>query len=316
MTNRFAHLGGLAATVLAAASATQAEVKINENFSVAGYAAGSYQALDKADVDKFDIDAAKISFLANYAPVTGTASVYYTPGDDDVTLLDIFATYDFGNGHSVTGGKFLSYLGFEAFDIPNMYQITYANGDFLGAIPGYHSGVKYNYTSGVFSAGAAVLDSVYGGLKGDGELGESAGYEGFVSYTGVPGLTLWAGFAYQGDNPQESAEETTTFNFWASYQVSKEVLVAAEYTTKDSYSTDGSNWLLFLNYASSDKFTTTFRVSGEDIDHGPSFLKYTVAPSYAVTDNLVIRAEISLYDYDDYEFSSDTFYGVQGIFKF
>ena len=49
---------------------------------------------------------------------------------------------DVGGGTSVTAGKFLSYLGYEAFDIPNMTQVSYANGDFLGAIPGYHTGVR------------------------------------------------------------------------------------------------------------------------------------------------------------------------------
>lgn len=320
MTIRLAQLGGMAASILAISASAYADVKLNENFSVAGYAAGSYRNYDKADSETLDIDAAKVSFLTNFAPVTGVASVYYRPGSDDTTLLDVYATYDMGNGHSITGGKFLSWLGFEAFDIPNMYQITYANGDFLAPIPGYHSGVKYNYTSSAWSAGAAFVDAVYGNtaFKADGEIGDNKGYEAFVSYTGVPGLTLWGGVAYQteGADRMGSAQEVFTIDFWASYQINKQVLVAAEYVTKDSYTADGYNWLTFLNYSIDDKFSTAFRISGEEIDNGPSFTKFTVAPAYAVTANLTVRAEVSFYDYKDYGLDKETFIGVQGVFKF
>jgi Putative beta-barrel porin-2, OmpL-like. bbp2 len=320
MTNRVSQLGSLTASLLALAATASADVKLNDNFSVAGYGAGSYRYLDKADWDKFDIDAAKVSFLTTFNPVSGVVSAYYRTDTDDVTLLDIYATYDFGNGSTVTAGKFLSWLGFEAFDIPNMYQISYANGDFLAPIPGYHSGIKYNYSSKAWSAGVAVLDAVYGStaFKADGELKNNAGYEAYVSYTGIENLTLWAGIGYQTEGDVKWIDqEVTTLDFWASYQVNKQVLVAAEYVTKDSYTTDGYNWLLFLNYSIDDKFSSTFRVSGEDIDHGgPSFMKYTIAPAYKVTDNLTVRAEISYYDYKDYDLSHDTFFGLQGVFKF
>lgn len=319
MMTRLTRLGAFAAPALALAASAFADVKLNDNFSVSGYGAGSYRYLDKADVDHFDIDAAKVSFLTNFSPVSGVVSAYYRTATDDVTLLDIYATYDFGQGHTLSAGKFLSWLGFEAFDIPNMYQISYANGDFLAPIPGYHSGIKYNYTSSSWSAGVALLDAVYGAdaFKADGELKNNQGYEAYVSYTGVPNLTLWAGAAYQTEGDDRLVDpEVTTFDFWASYQLTKQVLIAAEYVTKDSYTADGYNWLVFLNYAFTDKVSTTFRISGEDIDQGPSFYKYTVAPAFKVSDNLSIRAEVSLYDYKDYDLSRDTFFGVQGVFKF
>lgn len=334
MTNRVISIGSAVVSLLALASSASADVKINENFSVSGYTAGSYRFYNEAKTDKFDLDAAKLNFLTNFAPVTGVASIYYTgaqPGDD-LTLLDAYVTYDTGNGSAITGGKFLSWLGFEAFDIPNMSQITYANGDFLSPIPGYHSGVKFNFSDKVWSGGVAVLDSIYGGLEGDGELRGNAGYEAYVSFTGVEGLTLWAGTAYQTEGLVSSSfipaipsaaprfmssqEEVFVLNFWASYQVSKDLLVAAEYVTKESYHADGYNWLAFANYAFDEKLSMTFRVSGEDVDNGPSFTKYTISPTAKVTDNLSVRFEVSHYTYDDYTTEKDTFVGVQGVFKF
>ena len=63
-----------------------------------------------------------------------------------VTLLR-----DKGGGFTVTGGNFLSYMGYEAFDIPNMDQITY--GSTIFAISGYHSGVKVDYSDANVGSG-------------------------------------------------------------------------------------------------------------------------------------------------------------------
>ena len=325
MTKHVIPLGVTAASLLALASSASADVKINDNISAAGYITGSYRYFDKAKTDKFDLDTAKLSILTTHAPVTAVASVYYTGGSpgDDLTLLDAYVNYDAGDGITVTGGKFLSWLGFEAFDIPNMTQLSYANGDFLGVIPGYHSGVKVNYATDGLALGAAVLDSVYGGLEGDGELRGNGGVEFYATYTGNEKLTIFAGLAHQtegtltaGIPDSGSQEEATAFNVWASYQLSSTVLLPAEYAVKESYFADGYNWLVFGSVATSDKVSLVGRISGEEIDNGPSFLKYTFAPTYKLTENLSIRGEISRYDYEDYSISEDMFFGVQAVFKF
>ncbi|MDX2186164.1 MAG: outer membrane beta-barrel protein [Opitutaceae bacterium] len=333
MHNRIKQIGGVAAAALALSATASADVKLNENFSVGGYAAGSYRGYEEADWDKFDLDAAKLAFNTTFSPVSGTASIYYTgatPGDD-LTLLDAYVNYDAGSGVTITGGKFLSWLGYEAFDIPNMTQISYANGDFLAPIPGYHSGIKIGYSDKAYSAGFAIVDSVYGGnaFKGDGELKSNQGYEAYVSYTGVEGLTLWGGLGYQteGDFMRDedgqkvytnggAGEETFVWDIWAQYAINSQLTVAGEFVSKESFSADGTNWLAYLSYAFDPKVSLVARVSGEDVDDGPSFTKYTVSPTYKLTDNLFIRAEVSLYEYSDYVLDSDTFYGVQAVFKF
>lgn len=315
-----------AALTLASSLTAFADVKVNDTLSVGGYAAGSYRNTDPdpgTATDKFDLDAAKVLFTGTFKPVTGVVSLYYQPGaPSDITLLDAYATVDVGGGTSVTAGKFLSYLGYEAFDIPNMSQLSYANGDFLGPIPGYHSGVKVDYSDKDTGFGLALLDSVYSGpnyLKGDGELKHNAGFEGYFTYKAIPDVTLWAGFAYDTEgNVIHKNHSILTLDFWASYNLSKQATVAAEFCTKDGGTGDkGYNWLLFYNYDFGNNVSSAFRVSGEELsNNGPSFVKFTVCPAYKINDNFSVRAEVSYYDYDRGPANSATFFGVQTVFKF
>lgn len=316
----------LAASLALGATLTAfADVKVNENFSVSGYAAGSYRITDPKPgpaTDRFDLDAVKTLFTTNFKPVTGVVSLYYQPGaPQDVTLLDAYATVDVGGGSTVTAGKFLSYLGYEAFDLASMTQISYANGDFLAPIPGYHSGVKYDYSDKDIGFGLALVDSVYSGpnyLKGDGELKHNAGFEGYFVYKAIPDLTLWAGFAYDTKgNVIHKDDKILTLDFWASYNLTKDSTLGLEYVHKDGGLGDkGYNWLTFYSYNFSANVSSAFRISGEKMKDGPRFTKFTVCPAYKVNDNLLVRTEVSYYDYSKFTASSALFFGVQSVFKF
>ena len=323
MTKTALKLASVSALALALASSAMAEIKLNDTFSVSGYVAGSYQYNKvKAAVatDHFDVDSSQLLFKYSSAPVTGVASVYFVPNQkpDEATILDAYATYDAGNGVSVTGGKFLSPLGYESFFVVNNPEITGANGG-IGSIPGYHSGVKVDYSDKDWGYGAAILDSVYGAtaLKGDGELKKGQGYEGYVTYKGVTDLTIFVGGAFDNQSAV-SGKDIATYDVWASYQVDKQTLVAAEYSARDGGSrTDkGSNWLFLLSYQFTDKVNTAFRVSGEkDNDAGGKFVKYTVAPGLALTKELTVRAEYSMTEGSGTTPNSN-FFGVQAYLKF
>ncbi len=323
MKNRYKLAAGLA---FAAGTLTaSADVKVNDSLSVGGYAVGSYRITDPDPgpaVDKFDLDAVKTLFTTSFKPVTGTISLFYQPGaPSDVTVLDAYATVDVGGGSTVTVGKFLSYLGYEAFDIPNMSQISYANGDFLGPIPGYHSGVKWDYSDKDVGFGLAVVDSVYSGpnyLKGDGELKHNGGFEGYFVYKAVTDLTIWTGFAYETKgNVIHKNDDILTLNLWLGYNLSKEATLGLEYVNKDGGPGDkGYNWLVFYGYKFDAKTSAAFRVSGEKMKSGPGFTKFTVAPAYAVNDNFLVRAEVSYYDYSSHTADSALFFGLQSVFKF
>jgi len=57
-------------------------------------------------------------------------------------------------------------MGYESFYPANMDQISYADGDFLAPIPGYHTGVKIDYADKEQGIGIALLDSAYSPFGG------------------------------------------------------------------------------------------------------------------------------------------------------
>jgi hypothetical protein len=312
------------ALLFALAVSASAEIKLNDSLSVSGYIEGSYQSTSPSpgeSHDTFNIDSSQVLFTATLKPVTGVVSLFYVPNaPHETSVLDAYVTYDAGNGLTVTGGKFLSYLGYESFFTVNNPEISFANGDFLGVIPGYHDGVKLDYGTKNWGTGVALLDSVYSGpyyLKGDGELKHNAGFEGYLVYKGAPGLTLWGGVAYDTKGGFQT-HSVLALDFWAQYQISPTVSVAGEYAHKDGGTgNEGYNWLGVLTYNLTAKASSAFRISGEKLsDGGPGFTKFTVAPGYAVTDKLTVRAEVSYYDYSRYSTDHATFYGVQAFFKF
>ncbi len=329
MTKQSLRIAGWATALLALATA-QAEVKLNENFSVSGYISGSagYSDWDYtgggSDDDSFmDVDAVKLQGTASFEKVSGTVSLH-TFADHDPIVLDAYATYTIDSGTTVTVGKFLSYLGFEAFDYPNMLQISYAN-DFSGFIPAYHSGVKMDFTSEGFSGGFAVLDSVYGPTyyKGDGDLDNGAGFEAYVKFTQGES-SLFAGVAYD-DGVAGTNDNQTTFDIWAQTKVGN-VTLAAEYcfskTDSSLGDTDGYFWLLLAQAPLNDSWSLTGRISGGENEaaatglSSPSFFKATISPSVAVTDNLAVLFEYSYTKYDDFAAKSSNFLGVQVLFTF
>jgi hypothetical protein len=326
MTKQSLRLAGWASALLSLASTAMADVKLNDNFSVGGYTVGSYQ-YTKTDgapaTDHFDIDAVKTLFTASFKPVTGVVSLYY-PGvsGSDITVLDAYATYDVGGGYSVTGGKFLSYHGYEAFDPVNMTQITYA-APTLGSmfsIPAYHSGVRLDYSDSANSFGIAVLDSVYSPysvFKGDGELIHNAGFEAFYKYTGPKDLTVYAGVAYDSKGGFQ-AHSVLMLDLWAQYNISSEVYVAGEIANSDAgFGLESTSWLALLGYTPTGPVSWIFRVSGDSPKTAvgaDKYTQFTVCPTYKLTDNLSVRAEYSYYDYKNT--GSKSFFGVQALFKF
>jgi hypothetical protein len=316
------------------AAGLRADIKLNDNFSVGGYAAGSYQYVSPTGApssDSFDLNASKISFNTKFDPVSATMGVYYTQtssGTNNLTLIDANATYDAGGGLTITGGRFLSWMGYEAFDAVNKSQVSSAYINPHGTImfyPAYHEGVKIKYSTPEVTTGVAVLDSLNGPsiFRGDSELKHNAGFEGFVSYNGVKDLTVWAGIGYDTAGAQPYQKHSVAiYNAWASYNLGSATL-AGEIIHQDAgLGATGTGALVLLEYNFSKQVSSAFRVSGGTLDdvgkiQGLGFTKFTVSPAYKVTDHLIVRPEVSYLHYkNNAPISHETVFALQAIFKF
>ncbi len=328
-----------ASLTLAASLPALADIKVNDNLMINGYAAGAYEyqkfkgftATDSVfdgTKDTPSADAVLTAFNFTFKPVTSTVSLYYVPNlkTNELSLLDVYLTYDLGGGSSITAGKFLSYMGYEAFHTGSMNQITYSpvTVGTLGAIAAYHSGVRFDYGDKEVSYGFAVVDSEFspnGFAKGDGEFIHNAGFEAFAKYTGVKDLTLWGGIGYDTKGGFQ-AHNVTVLDFWAEYALSKEVTVAGEFLHKDGGDfSKGNTWLAYLNYAIDAKFSTVFRIGGESLSGktkrvGRNVTQYTISPGVKLNDHLTVRAEASFYDYQGAGAADKTLFGLQAVFKF
>jgi len=213
-------------------------------------------------------------------------------------LEEATITYDFGNGFSITAGKMLSYMGFEAYDPTNMYQYSYAYeiggaGD-TGAqmiYDAYDVGASVDYSNDMFSVG------VWSSLEAD------AGYELALAFTGIENLTAKAIYSDFSAPTTEAYEKST---YWISYQLDK-LLIAGEIAENDQLDSgfDVDGYLVMANYGLSDKVGITLRYSGIEVTGATNDIvayegtKFTISPSYTFTDNFSGLLEYSSYDKED-----------------
>lgn len=301
---------------------------------VSGYAAASYTYTDiengPSDESLFDagtpLDAVKLGLEATYESFSAYGSLFYSPnssansfaGGTEAGILDAYGTYTFGN-FKVTGGKYLSYLGYEAFDTVNMTQLTYANST-TGGVPAYHTGVKLDYSTDIWGAGFNISDSVRGPSfwEGDGEWDNGLGYEAYAVYKGVDKLTVWGGIAF---DDSDNLPNFVSYDLWASYDLTDKLTIAGEIIYTDN-SLSGANsavgGLAFLKYAFTEQFSTVLRFGIDEVSStgptvtAPDNYKYTFSPTYAFNEHFLVRGEVSYTDS-----ASDVFFsGVQALVKF
>ena len=273
----------------------------------------SQDAPDGTDADTFDATQVELNLDLVNGPISvsidydivSTEGPSNSGGQHGANLEEAIVTYDFGNGFSVTAGKMLSYLGFEAYDAPNMYQYSYAydaNGSGVNGgqniYDGYDDGISLDFANDMFSLG------VFASAESDG------GYEFALAFTGIDNLTVKAIMA------DWDAYEVTTL--WVSYQYEK-LLLAAEVAKRDleNSSTDVDGWLLMGNYSINDAVALTLRYSEQEVGLA-SYEKFTLSPSYTFNDNFSGLLEYSTYDVENVAASNvpNDLFAVELIYTF
>ena len=207
-----------------------------------------------------------------------------------VELEQAFITYDTGEGLALTMGKFLSCTGFEAAEPTGMYQYSYSATLVYG---GYQNGVAASYGSDVFGLYGAVVSSVWDGSETDfsGD-GSDVGFEAQVALMPVEGVTAKAALARE--------DEQTLINVWGMLETGP-LTVAAEVNSMSDWGgyESGLGYLGMVNYGLSDQVGVTARYSaiawtpiGGGADDETS--EFTIAPSFAVSDNWGLVAELKM----------------------
>jgi hypothetical protein len=261
-------------------------------------------------------DAVKVGFAASEGDFGAFASIFYTPDSpkngDEVGILDAYLTYKMGN-LTITGGKYLSWLGYEAFNLNKLQTITFATDP--GAIPAFRSGLKADYVTDTYTAGVNVSDSIRGGdgfWNGDEDFSNGLGYEAYVKYLGIENLTIFCGVAYEDAH---DAADFSTYDLWASYNLTDKATVAAEIVYNDNGPVVKTQGLLLFKYAFTKKFSTLARFGADAYDTGgDDKFGYTICPSYSFTDTFLVRAELTYKDIDDSD--NSLFSGIQAVYQF
>jgi len=302
--------------------ASASAVKVNDNLSINGFIDGSYQHVDNSLLNaagdstpagapesttdqSLGLDEVELNFLYNHGPVSGNISLdgydSHNNGNantgDGVEVEQAHITYSLDNGVSFTLGKYGSALGFEREDPQGLYTFSRAYGG--ASANSFNLGnIDVNVVEGLTVAYSADAFTVAASFENnedvDGEEDE-LNLELSFSYTGIDNVTLGGGYFF--DNRGNSELETDVLNLHASTSFGK-LFLAAEYIelSRGQNVGDGSDldgYMVLADYDFNNKIGVALRVSSNELDNNRDYEKVTIAPNYAITENLGAILEFS-----------------------
>ena len=283
-----------------AGSLAQAQIAVGDNLTISGFVDASYSQTEHdnaatEDKDKtLGVDEVEVDFDFSFEGVS--ASVHLESKGGDVTLEQAYASVNV-SGVTLSGGRMLNLLGFESDETTGLLQYSDAY-DFGDASNGidldrqYSDGIRAAVSQGDFSVAGSVFGSLYANVSDD----EEVAYEIAATYTGIENLSISLGYA--DDNNSALAGNNNVIgnviNLHASYTLGQITLHGEWNDFEDSAGNDGDSYLLTGTYSINDKTGLTVRYSEVDANGtGSDLEKFTIAPNYALTDNLNTRLEYS-----------------------
>ena len=270
-----------------------AEIKLNDNLSVSGFLdMSTVTTLGDETETSLSFDQFEMDFHLNYGSVTGQVDIDSTDPDQGIKLEQGFVTYtapkDMLPGVSITAGRFLSSLGFEAAEPTGLYQYSFSEGI---PYPGYQNGVALNVKP-IKEAGlyVAFLSSVWDANETD---AGTPGIETQLALTPIEGITAKVGYALDAMDDYTQTE----LNAWISFAQGP-LTLAGEIDLLGNWGADGNNGMHFLGMANvsladiiSAPVGITLRFSGITLDDSDTSTEFTFSPSYTATDNWLLLAE-------------------------
>jgi len=319
-------VSAITAAIALASPLAHAEIEIGKGLSVAGFIDMSFFYEDPDDGEStqdFGLDQVEIDFMYTFDDkISAQVDLEYQDDTDategqETDIEQAFIGYKVNDTFSVKAGRFLSYSGWETEEPTGLFQYSgtgYAK-YFYGA---YQQGVSGYYDGGIVDVALSVVNDL-GSLAGDGTDNQNIGAELMLAIMPFEGFTAKAFYMTE--------DETDLINVWASFATGG-LTLAAEYNTSESApaavdtageDAEADGFLVMANYAW-EKFAMTLRYheslvedsSGTDIEELSAI---TFAPSYVISDNLLIVAEYRM-DEDEISDSDTDSFALEALLTF
>ena len=276
-----------------ALGSASAEIKLNDNLAISGFLdMSTVTTMGDETETSLSFDQFEMDFHLNYGSVTGQVDIDSTDPDQGIKLEQGFVTYtapkDMLPGVSITAGRFLSSLGFEAAEPTGLYQYSFSEGI---PYPGYQNGVAVNVKpmkeAGLY---VAFLSSVWDANETD---AGTPGIEAQLALTPIEQITAKVGYALDAMDDYTQTE----LNAWLSFAQGP-LTLAGEIDLLGNWGEEGNSGMHFLGMANvsladiiSAPVGVTLRFSGITTDNEDTSTEFTFSPSYSATDNWLLLAE-------------------------
>ena len=263
------------------------------------------------DVAGFNASA-DVDFLFDFSPVTAelqtnltsNRTVYDAAGAEigsttSAAIEQAFFRFNINRDFSLSFGRQLTVLGFEADEAPNLYQVSnaYLLGDVVGGGNGwrrnYVEGIRANFNNARFGFTLGLHNSLYG-IDNDTKAGTVA-VDLQAAVMIMPGLEGRIGYAHDSNDAIAGDDSIEQINIWLSYAQGG-LTTAIEYDNWEVYGDDAWNIMLMGSYQFNQLFALTLRYSHEDFEQGGTDTdtdRFTLGLGFTLTDNLGLRLEYS-----------------------